>query len=81
MSKVLLLIPNSKDGRKFLRLLRKYLNRKTYQLRVRGRKPDRIEHYGKIKKKYTKRGYNDIRLKDAETFGVYVDIKEESLTQ
>lgn len=71
-------VPNDANGRKFVRELKKYLNRTTYKVRVRGRHSNRKKVYAKIGKTWRKHGQNDIKLKHAETFGVYLDFKDTS---
>lgn len=68
-------VPNDIPGRKFIRYLKKYLNRDTYMVRVRGRHSNRKKVLGK---NWDEFGQNDIQLKDAEKYGVYLDFKNSS---
>ena len=68
-------VPNTAPGRKFIRELKAYLNRTTYKVRVRGRHSDRRELYRKLGITWREEGFNEVKLKHAETFGVYLDFK------
>lgn len=61
-------VPNTPVGRFFIFLLRKYVNRTTYDLKVRGRGPNRPKDLF----------INDIPLADAKEFAVYISPKYES---
>ena len=57
-------IPANKEGKLFLKLLKKYLNKARYKIRVKGRGT----------RKYHGNGQN-LPLKYAEHYSVYIDIK------
>jgi len=57
-------IPANKEGKLFLRLLKKYLNKARYKIRVKGRGT----------RKYHGNGQN-LPLKYAQHYAVYIDIK------
>ena len=57
-------IPNTQNGRYFILLLRQFLNKDRYKIRVKGRGT----------RKYHGNGQN-LPLKYAEHFAVYIDIK------
>jgi len=70
-------VKNNKDGQKFIELIRKYLNRDTYAIRVRGRHHDRRALYKKLKIKWDEsKKYREVKIKDAETLAVYLDLKK-----
>lgn len=71
-------VPNDAPGRKFIRELKKYLNRSTYKVRVRGRHSDRKKLYARTGETWRDGWQNDVKLKHAETFGVYLDFKNSS---
>jgi hypothetical protein len=65
-----LFVPNDAEGQAFLAQMKKYLNRKQYRVRLRGRNPDR-------KSVATQRQNvrQSIRNDQATYFGVYIDGK------
>ena len=63
------------EMKQFLNLpisMKKKLNKRTYNLVLRGRHSDRRKLYEEIGKKYTRYAQNDVPIKHAETIGVYI---------
>tara|TARA_R100000234_G_scaffold80871_1_gene50790 strand:+ start:125 stop:643 length:519 start_codon:yes stop_codon:yes gene_type:complete len=68
-------IPNDKDGKEFINLLRCYLNDKSYKMRVRGQYLDK----SKLGKDETWKDYDDGQpLSKSKCVRVYLDQKRES---
>lgn len=68
-------VKNDALGRKFIRELRKYLNRTTYAVRVRGRHANRKKLYRELGRVWDKDETHDVQIKHAESFGIYLDVK------
>lgn len=66
-------VPNNEEGKKFIEQFRKYLNRNTYKMKVRGRKPNEAS------KERNRKSWQSIPLKYADELGVYVENKEKPL--
>jgi hypothetical protein len=60
-------IPNTVEGRKFIRELKYYMNKDSYRIKLRGRNPHR-HFYGLSRKK-------DVPIEKAEYFTVYLKAK------
>ena len=65
-------LKNNLSNKLFLRWFKKKLNTDRYSVVCRGRHPDRKSLYEKHGWKYTARTQNEVPLKYAKTFGVYV---------
>lgn len=63
-------VPNNEEGKLFLCLAKKYLNKDSYQLKARGRKPNhkKLKRDGKKASRYT----HGIPCKYADRLGVYL---------
>ena len=64
----LLKVPNNWIGKLFLWYFRRHLNRETYRMRCRGRKPRKSQH----------NSLGFVPLTNAKQVGVYVDFKQNS---
>jgi hypothetical protein len=64
-------VPNNEEGRLFIALAKKYLNSDSYQLRQRGRTPNKA----KAKKAKYRLGYQSTPLAFSDNIGVYLMAK------
>ena len=71
-------LPNDRESKKFIKLIRKHLNRETYGIRVRGRHSNRKQLYADKGLAWNPLSTHDVKIKDAETLGVYLDFKSGS---
>jgi len=65
-------LDNNLASKVFVWFMKKELNKRTYNLVLRGRHSDRRKLYEEIGKKYRRYTQNDVPIKHAETIGVYI---------
>lgn len=66
-------VPNDEEGAKFIELAKKFLNERTYTIKLRGRHSDRM---GTLGNKYRKHTQNDIPIAKAEWYAFYLNAKK-----
>ena len=74
---LLLRVPNTDEGRAFLKQFKRYLNKKTYSIRLRGRGTDRKAKAATLGE--TLNMTHDIPLQVADSFAVYTEHKRKKL--